>query len=368
MSRRRFRWFTLVVTPAVTIGLVAVVARAYVAPSPTEPRPADVEVADRELVPERGNDERAGVPVGDYVGGNGVVEPRGREVEVAGDVGGRIVRITAEEGQFVEAGTRLVELEHAVEQAALAAAEADVLALEAELSRTLHGNRREDVRAANAEAESARARAELSAGVLTRLESVIAKGGATVDELERARKQSDVDAATARQTEARRDASVKGSRREDVQAARARLAAAQARRDEAAARLANRFVVAPTSGELLQSKFRAGEYYQAGGAEPLVVMGDTRVLHIRVDVDERDIARVRTGATAIVRVPALPGRDLAGKVVEIGRRMGRKNIRTDDPVERNDTKILEVVVALNDAEALVVGQRGMVYIAAGAPH
>ncbi|HEX4473944.1 MAG TPA: hypothetical protein VH142_02635 [Polyangiaceae bacterium] len=44
--------------------------------------------------------------------------------------------------------------------------------------------------------------------------------------------------------------------------------------------------------------------------------------------------------------------------------MGRKNVRTDDPVERNDTKILEVVVALDPTERLVVGQRVMGYIAA----
>ena len=360
----RFRWFTAVVTPAVTIGLVAVVARAYVAPPPTDPRPADVEIAARETVPEAGLDERMAVPEGDFVGGNGVVEPSGREVKVAGDVGGRIVTIAVQEGQFVEAGARLVELEHGVEQAALAAAEAEVAAAQAELDRTLHGNRREDVLAATAEAEAARARAELSAGVLTRLESVIAKGGSTVDELERARKQAEVAAAAARQIEARRDASIRGSRREDIQAARARLVAAQARRDQAAATLASRFVDAPLAGELLQSKFRVGEYYQPGGAEPLVVMGDTRTLHVRVDVDERDVARLELGARAILRVPALPGRDLLGEVVEIGRRMGRKNLRTDDPVERNDTKILEVVVALAEPAGLVVGQRGMVYIAA----
>lgn len=364
MSRRRIRWFTIVVAPAVTIALVAVVARAYVAPSPSDPRPPDVEAAERIATPTRGTDERMAAPPGEWIGGNGVVEPRGREVAVAGDVPGRIVLLHVGEGDRVEPGTKIAELEHGFETAALAAAEADVEAAQAELSRTLRGNRREDVRAAEAETESARARADLSAGVLERLESVAAKGGATVDELERARKQSEVDAASVRQTEARRDASVRGSRREDVQAARARLAAAQARRDQAAATLATRLVVATSAGEILQSKYRVGEYYQPGGADPLFIVGDTSELHMRVDVDERDIARVQVGAKAIVRVPALPDRDLEGEVIDIGRRMGRKNIRTDDPVERNDTKILEVVVALTQPDGLVVGQRGMVYISA----
>jgi len=51
-------------------------------------------------------------------------------------------------------------------------------------------------------------------------------------------------------------------------------------------------------------------------------------------------------------------------VVEVGERMGRKNVRTDDPVERNDTKILEVVALLDFTRDLVVGQQAMGYIAA----
>jgi HlyD family secretion protein len=76
-----------------------------------------------------------------------------------------------------------------------------------------------------------------------------------------------------------------------------------------------------------------------------------------MDVDERDIGRVELGATAIVRAIAFPNHDFRARVVEIGRRMGRKNVRTDDPTERNDTKILEVVLALDAPEGLVVGQR-----------
>ena len=37
--------------------------------------------------------------------------------------------------------------------------------------------------------------------------------------------------------------------------------------------------------------------------------------------------------------------------------MGRKNIRTDDPVERIDTKILEVVIELDKREGLLTGLR-----------
>jgi HlyD family secretion protein len=98
---------------------------------------------------------------------------------------------------------------------------------------------------------------------------------------------------------------VAGSRREDVQLARAQLTAAEARRDQARAALDRLTVRAPIAGEVLQVKYRAGEYYQPG-AEPLLVLGDTRALRVRMDVDERDVARVALGDAATLRVSACP--------------------------------------------------------------
>jgi HlyD family secretion protein len=158
---------------------------------------------------------------------------------------------------------------------------------------------------------------------------------------------------------------VAGSRREDVQLARAQLAAAEARRAQAQAALERLTVRAPLAATVLQVKYRAGEYYQPGG-EPLVVLGDLSALRIRMDVDERDLAKVAVGQAATLRVSAEPDRRYQGRVVEVGLRMGRKNLRTDDPVERNDAKVLEVVIAVEAPAGLVVGQRVVCYLAAPA--
>ena len=106
--------------------------------------------------------------------------------------------------------------------------------------------------------------------------------------------------------------------------------------------------------------FRSELYSQ--GAEPLVVLGDTTKLRVRMDVDERDIAKVVVGAKAFVTADAFGAERFAGKVVEVGRRFGRKNIRTDDPVEKNDTKVLETVIELEVNTRLVPGQRVSSYV------
>ena len=363
---RRIRWYLPLV-----VGLLGLmiwnVNKLLHAETPTVPRPADVANARRTVAPPPGQlDERDPAAPAATVAGNGVVEPAAPETQVGAGVAGRIARIVAREGQVVAAGATLVELEAGVETAAVAAAESELAAAQAQLRRAVRGSRSEDVKVAAAEAEAAAARAELSRGVAERLTRAGVGGAATGDEIDRARRQAEVDAGAARAASARQAAAVAGSRREDVELARAQVAAAEARRDQARAVRERLRVVAPLAGEVLQLKYRAGEYYQPGG-EPLAVVGDTSHLRVRLDIDERDLGRIARGAAVTVRANAFPGVDFAGKVVEIGRRMGRKNVRTDDPAERNDTKILEVVVELERPDGLIVGQRVTGFVTSGGP-
>jgi multidrug resistance efflux pump len=333
-------------------------------------RPSDRATAAREIPAAGGgtDDRDTLAPVG-YVSGSGVVEPADRETRVAGPVPGRIALVRVKERDVVDAGTPLVELESTTERAALEAAEADVAVQTAALVRTARGLRAEDVEALVDEAGAAKARAESSAGILARTEKLAESGAISHDELDRARRQAEADERTFKAADARRLGGVHGGRREDVAVAQAQVRAAIARRDQARAELERLTVRAPIDGTILHLKYRAGEYYSpaspAGAAtEPLVVLGDLRAIRVRVDVDERDIARVKAGAAGYVTLSAFPGRRFVGKVVDVGARMGRKNVRTDDPVERLDVKILEVVLQLDEPEGLVPGIRVTGYIEA----
>ncbi|MEZ4302621.1 MAG: efflux RND transporter periplasmic adaptor subunit, partial [Polyangiaceae bacterium] len=278
-----------------------------------------------------------------------------------GQVSGRIERIAVKEGDRVEKGAVLVELSSEVERAALAAAEADVAAAKADLARALRGQRVEDVEAASAEAAAAKSRAELSASLLTRTEELAQKGAASSEELDRARATAATDAASFRAADARRKREARGTRSEDIAAARARADAAAARAEQAKATVERLTIRAPIDGEVLRVTYRAGEHYTPQG-DALLLLGDTRKLRVRMDIDERDIAKVKLGASAVILADAYPGRRFEGNVVEIGRRMGRKNVRTDEPTERVDTKILEVVIDLAPAPELLPGLRVMSYL------
>jgi ABC exporter DevB family membrane fusion protein len=362
---------TKLTTIAFSLGvllMLGLIVRSLAAGPATKARPRDATAAERTEAPPKGQlDERLPLPPAGAIGGAGIVEPAQREARLAGASAGVIQAIVVKDGDHVTAGQVLMELESSLEIAALETAEAELASTKANLARTVNGQRVEDRDAAFAEAASARARSELSDTALTRAEQLFKGGAMTQEELDKARLGAAADKETARAAQARARAAKVGSRSEDVAAARANLVSAEARVAQAKATVERRRLRAPYDGEVLQVKARVGEYYTPGASEAPVVLGDTRRLRVRMDVDERDIARVKLGQPAFAIADAYPGVRFTGKVAEIGRRMGRKNVRTDDPTERLDTKILEVVVDLDETGRLVPGLRVTGYIDAAAP-
>jgi multidrug resistance efflux pump len=361
---KRFRWALAV---AVLGAMLLALYKTVTAGPANVARPSDVQTAAREISIQGGAEEHAPFAPPGFVSGNGVVEPADRETKVAAQVAGRIGAIYVKERDVVERGAALVQLEDAAEKATLEAAEADVAVQSAMLARTARGLRQEDIKALVDEAAAARARAQLSAEELARTEQLAASGAVAKEALDHARRQAEADERTFEAADEHRLAGVNGARREDVLVAEAQLRAATARRDEARTALDRLTIRAPIAGTILQVKYRIGEYYNPGAAnaatvEPLVVLGDMRAVRVRLDVDERDIARVKIGSRGYATLSAYPGRRFSGRVVEVGIRMGRKNVRTDDPVERLDVKILEVLLQIDQPDGLVPGIRVTAYV------
>jgi hypothetical protein len=96
-----------------------------------------------------------------------------------------------------------------------------------------------------------------------------------------------------------------------------------------------------------------------------VTIADVRMLRVRADVDERDVARLEVGQAAWVTADAYGDRRFEGRVVRVGRMLGRKTVRTDEPSEKTDTKVLETLVELAPGTRLPVGLRVDVFISTG---
>src|SRR5207244_9008428 len=90
-----------------------------------------------------------------------------------------------------------------------------------------------------------------------------------------------------------------GAWRPDLAIAEAAVLEAQARVEQLKTEINRAVVVAPVDGVVLQVNIRPGERVSELDTRPLMVLGDIRTFHVRVDVDERDIPRFRPGAKAM---------------------------------------------------------------------
>jgi HlyD family secretion protein len=297
--------------------------------------------------------------------GPGLVEPLSEEVRVSAQIGGRLDRVLVDEGDRVTAGQVLAVIDNEDYRARVESARADLGRREAERRRVVNGARtqeRQEAAAAVAEAEAIleNARAEQVRRQNLLAQRVISR--AEAEDAERAARVAQARVDAARQRFNLIDAE---AREEDRAQADADVALARARLEEARAIYEKTLIRAPIDGVILRRHRKAGESVSTQFDSPIVTMADDRVRRVRVDVDETDVGRIVVGQPAYVTADAFGTRRFAGQVVRIGQLLGRKNVRTDEPTERVDTKVLETLVELDDARELPLGLRVEAFIMRG---
>lgn len=125
---------------------------------------------------------------------------------------------------------------------------------------------------------------------------------------------------------------------------------------------------APLDAEVLQVKVRPGEFAPATAtATPLVLLGQSRPLHVRVDVDEQEAWRIRSDAKASGHVRGNSDLKSGLQFVRFEPFVVPKKSLTGDSTERVDTRVLQVIYRVErDDLPLFVGQQMDVFIDAQA--
>jgi RND family efflux transporter MFP subunit len=152
-----------------------------------------------------------------------------------------------------------------------------------------------------------------------------------------------------------------------MQKAEAQLAQAQAELKSSETDLERLTVRAPVDGQVLQLKVHLGEFAPAAataaGQPPLILLGSVIPLHVRVDVDENDAWRVRTGATAIGYLRGNKNIKTPLTFVRFEPYVVPKKSLTGDSTERVDTRVLQVVFSFVRGDLpIYVGQQMDVFI------
>jgi len=152
-----------------------------------------------------------------------------------------------------------------------------------------------------------------------------------------------------------------------LRSARARLNAAQAAASSARTELGRLTVRAPITGEILAVNIRPGEFVSnqgGGGSTPFIQMGQTRPLHVRIDVDENEAPRVELGAKAIVSPRGAAQDQVEATFVRAEPQIVPKRQLTNSAAERVDVRVLQLIYALPDGDIFRVGQQVDAFIPA----
>jgi HlyD family secretion protein len=296
-------------------------------------------------------------PMLDYrsIAAGGLVEPVSEARELAATVVGRLVKMSVEEGDAVAAGDVIAQVENDDLKAQLEAGVADAIARENELARLKAGARPQEISAARAQLREAEAVAAMARSASQRQASLAAKQATSKEAVERA--DADRDTAEARRDLAAQKLSllVAPPRSEDVGIAESNLNAARARLAEINAQIEKTLVRSPIDGVILKLYRRAGETVTNLPPTPVAVVGDISRLRVRADVDESDVAQIDLHQIVWITADAFPGKRFRGTVAQIAFQLGRKNFRNNNPEERLDTKILEVLIDLEPNARLPIG-------------
>jgi multidrug efflux pump subunit AcrA (membrane-fusion protein) len=125
-------------------------------------------------------------------------------------------------------------------------------------------------------------------------------------------------------------------------------------------------VRAPVAGRVLKVNVRPGEFVTAGPtADPLVLLGNDRPLHVRVQIDENDVWRLTTTAPAEAVVRGNRELRFPLTFVRIEPYVLPKRSLTGERTERIDTRVLEVIYSFDPGDNPVfIGQQVDVFVEA----
>ncbi|HEY0009297.1 MAG TPA: biotin/lipoyl-binding protein [Tepidisphaeraceae bacterium] len=303
------------------------------------------------------------------IAGAGLVEASSENIAIGTIVPGVVNEVYVRVGQKVKKGEKLFSIEVRDLEALLQSREAAVAASKERLTKLKQGARPEDLPPLEAKVLEAEAVLADRQDQLKRLSEITQSSGGAVSKDEYNRAVYAVEVAKAQLNGAQSQLAVvkAGTWQPDIKIAEADLASAQAEVDALKTEWTRRTVLSPIDGTLLQVKMRAGEFAQTGVlATPLMLLGNTDIMHLRVDIDENDAWRLKTGAKAVcsLRGNSTLKTDLA--FVNVEPYVTPKRSLTGESTERVDTRVLQVIYRLENPNFPVyVGQQMDVSIDAG---
>jgi HlyD family secretion protein len=218
-----------------------------------------------------------------------VVSPRRVTVALQGT--GRVLRVAVVEGQTVQQGQLLIELDNSDNRASLDQAMAAVAQAKARLRQLAELNQPQAAQALT----QAQATAVQARNTLQRNRELVAQGFISQTVLDDAQRAVDVSISQVASAQAQAKSNAPSG--SDTALAQAALAQAEAGQQLAIAKLAQGKVLAPSSGVLISRDVEVGDIVQPGKA--LMVLAANGQTQLLIQIDEKNLSKIAVGQAAI---------------------------------------------------------------------
>ncbi len=302
-------------------------------------------------------------PFPNSVAGAGMVEPETENISIGTPLPGIVVEVFVKVGQRVKAGAPLFRIDDRDRQAELAVRKAMLADAQAALERLEAMPRKEELPAAEAKVREAKAEWDNWEQQWARGEKLVSDKTMSEEEFQE-RKQTAI-GARERYNRAIADYNLlrAGAWDVDKRVAQSAVDREKSQVDQVQTDIDRLVVRALVDGEVLQVNVRPGEFVGAPPGQALIVLGNTKQLNVRVDIDEYDIPRFVPNAPARAVLKGQSTGFFPLRFVRIEPFVIPKKSLTGDNTERVDTRVLQVIYAVEGgAKQLYVGQQVDVFI------
>src|SRR2546427_2782993 len=251
-------------------------------------------------------------------------------IQVASKVVGKVSWIGVDKGTKVKEGQVLVRLEDDEYRAQLQQARGQLANLQARLREMENGSRPEEIAAALANLNAAKADFENARVSLQRTKDLAASKVLSRQALGDAQGRYDSAAAKVTSLEKTQELARLGPRIEQIDAVRGQLEQAKGSVAFYETQLSNTVIRAPVTGTILERAVEKGEFVTTSfvgdrGAKGYVVsLADLNDLQVELDIAQNDFAKLQPHQKGIVTTDAFPDRKYEGVIFEISPEANRQ--------------------------------------------
>ncbi|MCS2163406.1 secretion protein HlyD [Scandinavium sp. H11S7] len=235
-----------------------------------------------------------------------------RTVNMSFRVGGRLQALQVDEGDAVQKGQTLGEIDRAPYQNALMQAKANVAAAQAKYDLLQAGYRDEEIAQTAAAVRQAQAAYDYAQNFYQRQQGLWKSRTISANDLENARSSRDQAQATLKSAQDKLSQYHAGNRPQEIAQAKASLEQAQAQLAQSQLDLQDTTLLAPSNGTILTRAVEPGSMLNAGST--VLTLSLTRPVWVRAYVDETNLNRARPGQALQLYTDGRPNKPYHGKI------------------------------------------------------